>query len=72
MCFDGLDLYKITEVSKIWLNKQGKHLQYLICWEGYGPEDNTWELLEHLGDFTECLEELYEIYLNAQKEMAQG
>jgi hypothetical protein len=68
---DGVDLYKIAEVLKIRLNKRGKHLQYLICWKGYGPKDNTWEPLEHLGDSTECLEELYEIYLNALKEMAQ-
>jgi hypothetical protein len=47
-------------VLKIRLNRRQKHLQYLIHYEGYRLEDNTWELLEHLGDSTECLEEFYD------------
>jgi hypothetical protein len=69
---DGVDLYEIVEVLKIRVNKQQKHLQYLIQWEGYGPKDNTWEPLEHLGDSTECLQKFYVKYPNALKEMAQG
>jgi hypothetical protein len=67
---DGVDLYEIAEVLKICLNKRRKHLQYLIRWEGYGPENNTWEPLEHLGDSTECLEDFYEKYPAALKETA--
>jgi hypothetical protein len=45
-------------------------LQYLIQCEGYGPEDNTWEPLEHLGDSTKCLDDFYEKYPVALKETA--
>jgi hypothetical protein len=69
---DGVGLYEITEVLKIHLNKRRKHLQYLIQWESYGPEDNAWELLEHLGDSTECLKEYYEKYPTALKETTHG
>jgi hypothetical protein len=67
---DGVDLYEIAEVLKICLNKKRKHLQYPIRLEGYGPEDNTWEPLEHLGDSTECLEDFYEKYPAALGETA--
>jgi hypothetical protein len=69
---DRVDLYKITGVLKIQLNKRWKHLKYLICWEGYRPKNNTWELLEHLGDSTECLEEFYEKYPTMLKDTAHG
>ncbi|QRV80824.1 Retrotransposable element Tf2 protein [Ceratobasidium sp. AG-Ba] len=39
------------EVEKVLDSCQRRNqVQYLIKWKGYGPESNTWEPLEHLGN----------------------
>jgi hypothetical protein len=38
---DGQAEYEVKEI----LNKRtnGTVMEYLVCWEGYRPEDDTWE-----------------------------
>jgi Chromo (CHRromatin Organisation MOdifier) domain len=59
------EIYTVQKVLKV--RRHRKTLQWLVKWEGYGNEQNTWEPKENLID---CLEALQEYYLQNPK--AQG
>lgn len=46
---EGEANYVVDSIGKSRLNKQRKRMEYLVFWEGYPPEEATWELAEHLG-----------------------
>ena len=39
---DG-EVYSMEKILDKRISKKGKKVEYLIKWDGYGPEDNTWE-----------------------------
>ena len=39
---DG-EVYSMEKILDKRITKKGKKVEYLIKWDGYGPEDNTWE-----------------------------
>ena len=50
---DEEDEYKVEAILQ--KRRQGGKTQYLIKWEGYESEDNTWEPIEHLDGAAELL-----------------
>jgi len=54
---DGEEEYIVEEVlsSRMFQRK----LQYLVKWEGYGVEDNTWEYSENLNNAQEKVVEFH-------------
>ena len=40
--------YVVDSIGKSRLNRQRKRVEYLVFWEGYPPEEATWEPAEHL------------------------
>jgi hypothetical protein len=45
---DGSAKYKVKEVLAKWTTSSG--VEYLVRWEGYGPEDDTWEPVTKLSN----------------------
>jgi hypothetical protein len=50
---EGHEEYEVREVLD--QRRTGSKVEYLVCWEGYGPEDNTWELLKNLKNAKKAL-----------------
>ena len=44
MMSDGMEKYAIDRIIDKW--HRGRGHQYLVCWVGYGPEEDQW-LLRH-------------------------
>lgn len=42
---DG-DQYKIDFIEDYRFDKETATIEFLVRWEGYGPDDNTWESFE--------------------------
>jgi hypothetical protein len=54
--------YEVKEIvdSKVVRGK----LQYHVEWVGYGPEERTWEPVEHVGHAADAIEEYHQRYPN--------
>jgi hypothetical protein len=50
---DGKEEYAVQEVLDQW--QRNGQPKYLVRWKDYGPEDDTWELEENLGNVKEVL-----------------
>jgi hypothetical protein len=57
---DGKQAWNVQEIldSKVYCKK----VKYLVHWEGYTHDDDTWEPIENLDDAQECLEEFHKKY----------
>ena len=50
----------VESIGKSRLNKRRKRVEYLVFWEGYPPEEATWEPAENLiGTANEVLEQFH-------------
>ncbi|KNZ75263.1 Testis-specific chromodomain protein Y 2, partial [Termitomyces sp. J132] len=49
--------YEVDEIldSRIVCSR----LQYLVCWKGYGPEDDTWEPQKNLNRAPDKLQDFH-------------
>ena len=46
-----------------------RFVQYIVAWEGYGPEENSWEPLEMLDDSAmQALQQFHERYPSNPKD----
>ena len=52
---DGDVQWEVHVVLDSWLHGQWRKLQYLISWEGYGPEENSWEPVESLQNVADAV-----------------
>jgi hypothetical protein len=43
---DSQEKYEVHEILGKW--EMNKGIEYLVIWEGYGPEDDTWEPMSNL------------------------
>ena len=50
---DGTEEYFVCDIINKW--RWGRGYRYLVCWIGYGPEENRWLLGSELKD-TEALD----------------
>ena len=57
---DGEQVYEVTDILDS--RRRGRKVLYLIRWEGYGPEDDTWEPIESLSGSKELLEDFHMTY----------
>src|SRR6266446_4348617 len=48
---DGEEEYVVEEIQDSRMFR--RRLQYLVKWEGYGTEGNTWEYTEHVNNAPE-------------------
>ena len=57
---DGQDEWEVAKVldSRIYYNR----LQYYVNWEGYPPEQRTWEPADHLANAPEQVEAFHRDY----------
>ena len=57
---DGEQVYEVADILDS--RRRGRKVHYLVRWEGYGPEDDTWEPLEALSGAKELLEDFHSTY----------
>ena len=62
---DGEEEYLVEEIldSRMWCWK----LQYLVKWEGYGIEHNTWEYSDNLNNAAEAVAEFHSTHPGAPR-----
>ncbi|OAV85211.1 hypothetical protein PTTG_30698 [Puccinia triticina 1-1 BBBD Race 1] len=52
---DGKEEWEVEEILDC--RRQGKKIQYLVAWKGYGPDTNSWEPDINLTNCKELVEE---------------
>jgi len=57
---DGEEYYEVADI--VDSRKRHGRVYYLVRWANYGPEDDTWELIEMLEGSRELLEEFHATY----------
>ncbi|KAJ1300322.1 hypothetical protein OPQ81_005143 [Rhizoctonia solani] len=60
---EGEEEYIVERILDSRLKR--KHLEYLVKWKGYGPEDNTWEPKRHLSNASRKVEEFHHLHPEA-------
>ena len=66
---EGYPEYNVEEV--LAARKRGRGIQYLIKWEDYGHEENTWEPHWNLENAQEALTDFYHKYPTAVRRLLQ-
>ena len=64
---EGYPEYNVEEV--LAARKRGRGIQYLIKWEDYGHEENTWEPRSNLDNAQEALADFYNKYPTAVRRL---
>ena len=62
---DGDIKWKVHEVLDSWVFGREKRLQYLVSWEGYGPEENLWEPAANLENAPDAVEQFHRLHPKA-------
>ena len=57
---DGIDEYEVATILDSHHRK--RRVEYLVCWVGYGPEDDTWLMVDQLQGSRELLDEFHGRY----------
>jgi hypothetical protein len=57
---DGEQHYEVADILDS--RRRGRKVLYLVRWEGYGPENDTWEPIESLSGSKELLEDFHSAY----------
>ncbi|KAG9097213.1 hypothetical protein FS749_006820 [Ceratobasidium sp. UAMH 11750] len=63
---EGEEEWEVEEILSS--RKRRGEIQYLVKWLGYGPEGNTWEPYEHLGNAKETLAKYHRRHPRAPKD----
>ena len=64
---DGDVEWEVHEVLDYWVFGRGKRLQYLVSWEGYGLEENLWELATSLENAPDVVEQFHRLHPKAPR-----
>ena len=66
---EGEDNWVVESIGKSRMNKKRKRVEYLVFWEGYPPEDATWEPWENLeGTADKLLEDFHRRYPRQERD----
>lgn len=69
---DGDIEYEVHKVLDSRIFGRGQRLQYLVSWEGYGPEENSWEPAMNLENAPEAVAEFHRIHPSAPGPSSRG
>ena len=64
---DGDIEWEVDEVLDSLVFGRWKRLQYLIPWEGYGPEENSWEPVANLENAPDVVEQFHRFHPKAPR-----
>lgn len=66
---DDYEEYEVKEILKSRHTGRAKKLQYYIRWEGYGPNDDTWEPVENVQHAQEEIEKFHKEHPRAVRSL---
>ena len=64
--------WEVHQVLDSRLFGRWKKLQYLVSWEGYGPEENSWEPTENLENAPDVVAQFYKSHPQAPGQNHKG